>query len=338
MSVVIPQRFGWVGLGAMGYPMANQLLKNSSSKLVIFDLDQSVLHRFVREAPSGRVEIASSTRQVADESVRKRPTGKHVKEVYLTAETGLLAANTPGKVFVDCSTIDLATSIAIGEAVSMSSDAENPARFYDCPVSGGTAGAVKGTITFMVGMAADDPGFPFIRSILSTMGGSINPMGRKGLGLAAKLCNNYLSGTIALATSEAMNLGMKLGIDPKVLSDCLDKGSAANWVNSTVNPGKCFSVFDLSLAIFYTCTVPGVCPDAVTSKSYEGGFKVQLMEKDLRLAVEAAQGVGAKLVLGDTTIQAYHSAASDLEYRDKDSRVVYKWLGGVDPRTNAGEH
>ncbi|KAJ7925275.1 6-phosphogluconate dehydrogenase [Mycena leptocephala] len=141
----------------------------------------------------------------------------------------------------------------------MLSNLEKPAAFFDCPVSGGTAGAEKGIITFMCGIAADDPWFPLIHATLKTMGRSINPMGGKGLGLAAKLSNNYLSGVIALATSEAMNLGMKLGIEAKVLSDCLNQGSAANWVNSTVNP------------------VPGVCPDAVTSKDYEGGFKVQFL-------------------------------------------------------------
>ncbi|KAJ7084362.1 NAD binding domain of 6-phosphogluconate dehydrogenase-domain-containing protein [Mycena belliarum] len=309
MSAAFPKRFGWVGLGAMGWPMATQLLENSSSNLVIFDVESSLLQRFVREAPTGRVEIASSARQVAEEAdciITIVPEGKHVKEVYLSDNTGLLATNTSGKLFIDCSTIDIRTSVEVGEAVA-SSGAESLARFYDCPVSGGTAGAAKGAITFMIGMAIEDPYLPFLRTILLTMGKSINPMGGKGLGLAAKLSNNYLSGVIALATSEAMNLGMKLGLDPKVLSDCLDKGTAANWVNSSVNP------------------VPGVCPDAVTSKNYEGGFKVQLMEKDMKLAAEAAREVGATLVLGESAIEAYCSAASDPRYRDKDSRVVYKW-------------
>ncbi|KAJ7783154.1 6-phosphogluconate dehydrogenase [Mycena metata] len=304
MDVDLPQhfKFGWVGLGAMGWPMANQLLKNSDAKLVVFDVDEKVLHQFAREAPDGRVEIASSAKQVADESAcifTIVPEGRHVKEVYLTPNTGILAANTSGKLLIDCS--DLGNS--------------KPAVFFDSPVSGGTAGAVNGTITFMVGMASDDPSFPLVQSILKKMGRSINPMGGRGLGLAAKLSNNYLSGIIALATSEAMNLGMKLGIEPKVLSDCFQSGSSANWVNSTVNP------------------VPGVCPDAVTSKEYEGGFKVQLMEKDMKLAAAAARDVGANLVLGETAIEAYSSAASDPRFRGKDSRVVYKWLGGVDPRS-----
>ncbi|KAF8210207.1 NAD binding domain of 6-phosphogluconate dehydrogenase-domain-containing protein [Mycena galopus ATCC 62051] len=299
-----PERFGWVGLGAMGWPMATQLLKNSSANLWVFDVDQSVLQQFASEAPEGRVVIATSAKQ--DFIFTIVPEGKHVKEVYLSPEIGLLAGNTSGKIFIDCSTIDIETSMTVGEAVKMSNP-QNSAVFLDCPVSGGTAGAAKGIITFMCGISADDDKFLLIQAVLKTMGRSINPMGGRGLGLAAKLSNNYLSGIIALATSEAMNLGMKLGIDPKVLSDCLGQGSAANWVNSTVNP------------------VPGVCPDAVTSKGYEGGFKVQLMEKDMKLAAEAAHNAGAKLVLGETAIGAYSSAASDSRYRGKDSRVVYKW-------------
>lgn len=143
----------------------------------------------------------------------------------------------------------------MGRAVT-ASHPTNPPRFFDAPVSGGTRGAEKGILTFMVGAAEDDPQFPLLRRIFSCMGTSIYPVGGQSLGLAAKLSNNYLSGMIALATSEAMNLGMRLGIDPKVLSECFKTSSGGSWVNSTVNP------------------VPGVCPDAVTSKGYEGGFKV----------------------------------------------------------------
>ena len=133
-----------------------------------------------------------------------------------------------------------------------------PPCFYDAPVSGGTTGAEKATLTFMVGAAADDPLFPLLKEILSFMGTTVNPCGGPSLGLAAKLSNNYLSGLIALATAEAMNLGMRCGLDPKVLSNCFATSSGGSWVNSTVNP------------------VPGVCPDAVTSRDYQGGFKVIL--------------------------------------------------------------
>ncbi|KAG6832845.1 hypothetical protein H0H87_000199 [Tephrocybe sp. NHM501043] len=181
----------------------------------------------------------------------------------------------------------------------------------------------------MVGATPTDRDFPLLKEVFLFMGTSIHALGGPSLGLAAKLSNNYLSGMIALATSEAMNLGMRLGLDPKVLSDCIATSSGASWVNSTVNP------------------VPGVCPDAVTSKGYEGGFKVcqshdvlkglewelsggqvQLMKKDITLAMEAARQVDAKLVLGDAGLFAYSAAAEDPSCRDKDSRVVYRWCVG----------
>ncbi len=119
----------------------------------------------------------------------------------------------------------------------------------------------------MVGISPEDPTFPLLNQLFSYMGTSIHALGGPGLGLAAKLSNNYLSGMIALATSEAMNLGMTLGIDPKVLSDCFSTSSGGSWVNSTVNP------------------VPGVCPNAVTSKGYEGGFKVWIYAQSVETMV-----------------------------------------------------
>ncbi|KAF8070028.1 3-hydroxyisobutyrate dehydrogenase [Lyophyllum atratum] len=315
MSLAIPKSFGWIGLGAMGYPMAVQLRRKmpATSELHIFDVNEAVLHQFVQEMGDyGPVDVALNAREAAEKSefiVSIVPEGTHVRTVYLEPKVGLLAAtDTSGKLFIDCSTIDPATSLSIGEAVSASTPPNKPPpRFYDAPISGGTAGASKAILTFMVGAAPTDPNFPLLKEVFSYMGTSIHALGGPSLGLAAKLSNNYLSGMIALATAEAMNLGMRLGLDPKVLSDCLATSSGGSWVNSTVNP------------------VPGVCPDAVTSKGYEGGFKVQLMKKDMTLAMEAARQVDAKLVLGDAGLSAYSAAAEDPRCRDKDSRVVYRW-------------
>lgn len=137
-----------------------------------------------------------------------------------------------------------------------SSHPANPPRFFDAPVSGGTAGAYKGNLTFMLGAPSDHPLLPVLHEVFMTMGNTVHAMGGPSLGLAGKLSNNYLSGIIALATSEAMNLGMRLGVDPKRLKECFQTSSGANYVNDTTNP------------------VPGVCPDAVTSRGYEPGFKV----------------------------------------------------------------
>ncbi|KIJ38393.1 hypothetical protein M422DRAFT_231325 [Sphaerobolus stellatus SS14] len=315
---VLPGRFGFIGLGAMGFPMAVQLCRKlpSTTSVAVFDINKAAIENFVGKVDNPtRIYAAQDAKDVAEHAdciITIVPEGSHVKVVYLTSETGLLAADTAGKLFIDSSTIDPGTSLEVGKAVS-ASQSTHPPSFYDAPVSGGTAGAEKGILTFMVGAAPDDPKFPLLKEILLCMGTSVNPCGGPSLGLAAKLSNNYLSGLIALATAEAMNLGMRCGLDPKVLSNCFASSSGGSWVNSTVNP------------------VPGVSPDAVTSKNYEGGFKVQLMKKDMTLAIEAAKQVGAKLVLAGSGLAAYAAASEDPQCRDRDSRVVYRWLGGHEP-------
>ncbi|KDR74990.1 hypothetical protein GALMADRAFT_226639 [Galerina marginata CBS 339.88] len=328
VQIEFPKTFGWIGLGAMGFPMALQLRKKipRESLLYIYDVDHSAMQRFVETAKAdanesekgATVVVVGCAREVAENSeciITIVPEGAHVRAVFLTPETGLLAAkDISGKLFIDCSTIDIATSLSIHESVasiyalqSATATTANPPHFYDAPVSGGTAGASSASLTIMLGCAPSSPHLPLLTHILSTMGKHIYPLGGPSLGLAAKLSNNYLSGMIALATSEAMNLGMRLGVDPKVLQKCFSTSSGGSWVNDTVNP------------------VPGVCPGAITSKGYVGGFKVQLMKKDMTLAIDAAKQIGANLVLADAGLSAYTAASEDPRCRDRDSRVVYRW-------------
>jgi 3-hydroxyisobutyrate dehydrogenase len=130
------------------------------------------------------------------------------------------------------------------------------------------------------------------------------------LGLTAKLCNNYCSGLIAIATSEAFNMGIKSGMDPRVLAGIFSTSTAQSTISDKWNP------------------VPGICPEAPASKGYQGGFKVQLMKKDFGLAVEAAKEVGAKLMLGEAGLRTYAEASEDAKCRDLDSRIVFRFLGG----------
>ncbi|CAA7260604.1 unnamed protein product [Cyclocybe aegerita] len=325
-DVDISKTFGWIGLGAMGFPMAQQLHKKIPSNRVIYvyDIDTSAVERFIKattaveqEAGDAKAKVvaAGCAKEVAEKAdciVTIVPEGTHVKSVFLTPDIGILAANDiSGKIFIDCSTIDIATSLFVAQSVQFYHQSTNPRlpapHFFDAPVSGGTAGASRGTLSILLGCSPTSPRLALLTRILRTMGTHIHVLGGPSLGLAAKLSNNYLSGLIALATSEAMNLGMRLGVDAKVLQKCFSTSSGGNWVNDTVNP------------------VPGVCPDAVTSRGYEGGFKVQLMKKDMGLAIDAANQVGARIVLGHVGYAAYAAASEDLRCRDKDSRVVYRW-------------
>lgn len=235
------------------------------------------------------------------------PEGSHVRSVYLDPSTGLLTHQLDSHLLVDCSTIDTETSSAVHDAVNLQSPT---ASFYDAPVSGGTLGAEQATLTFMLGCSETDPKYPLLTSLLSLMGKTIVPCGGAGLGLTAKLCNNYCSALIALATAEAMNIGMRSGMDPRLLARVFASSTAQSTVCDRWNP------------------VPGVVPDAPSSQGYRGGFKIQLMRKDFGLAVGAGRKVGATMLLADAGLKGYTEASEDPECRDLDSRVIFRFLGG----------
>ena len=157
------------------------------------------------------------------------PEGKHVRDVFLNSGGGLLSGPVDSKTFIDSSTIDTATSSDMAKAVKQASPS---AYFYDAPVSGGTQGAEKGTLTFMAGASAEDSHFKTrIDPVLRLMGKTVFYLGRPTLGLAAKLANNYMSATLAIVTSEAMNMGMRHGIDPKLLHEIFKKSTGNNYTN-----------------------------------------------------------------------------------------------------------
>jgi 3-hydroxyisobutyrate dehydrogenase-like beta-hydroxyacid dehydrogenase len=235
------------------------------------------------------------------------PEGLHVKSVYLDPLNGICATDISQKLLIDCSTIDTATSLLVKDHIAKNFPT---ASFYDAPVSGGVVGAVKGTIAFFLGAAKDDPNLGRMAGLLQLMGKQIIPCGGPSLGLAAKLSNNYLSGVIAIACAEAMDMGMRSGLDPRVLAEVYAAGTAQNTICDRFNP------------------VPGVYPEAPSSKGYKEGFKIQLMRKDFGLALDMAHRVGSKNVLGKVGLETYTAASNDPRCKDLDSRVVYRYLGG----------
>jgi len=235
------------------------------------------------------------------------PEGKHVRTVYTDPETGVLASDVNNKILIDCSTIDTATSLAVREE-TLSRFASG--YFVDAPVSGGVLGAEKATLTFMIGANKSDPKLPLLKELLGMMGKNLVACGGPSLGLTAKLCNNYCSGLIAIAVSEAMNIGIRSGMDPRTLASVFHSSTAQSAICDDWNP------------------VPGLCPEAPASKGYQGGFRVELMRKDFGLAVETAERVGARVALGQEGLKVYSEAMQDEKCKGLDSRVVYRYLGG----------
>ncbi|KAL2205505.1 hypothetical protein CC79DRAFT_1387394 [Sarocladium strictum] len=306
-----PQKLGWVGLGAMGAPMASNLLSKSphGSELYIYDLSEASMKLFIdRNGPNAIA--CTSPREVAENAdivFTMLPEGSHVRTVYLEDGTGIIAANKSPSLLVECSTIDSGTSLHVAEELK----GKHPtSSFFDAPVSGGVLGAEASSLTLMLGCSEDHPSYPKLHHLLSLMGRHIVACGGPGTGLTAKICNNYCSGLIAIATAEAFNIGVKAGMDPRVLQKVFSNSTAQSAINDNWNP------------------VPGLCPDAPASKGYKGGFKVQLMAKDFGLACGLAEKARARTVLAAAGLKTYMGASQDEKCRDLDSRVVYRYLGG----------
>ena len=248
------------------------------------------------------------------------PDSQAVKAVYLNSESGTIAGamaalssgSDSSKILMECGTIETATILEVNEAVKAAASklqSGSPLTFVDGPVSGGPMGAQDGTLCFMVG-ANEIKVFQSVKDVLSNMGirDSIFLCGDVGAGTAFKVINNYLSAITSLAASEALNIGVKMGLDPKLLTDVINVSGGQCWVTSKSNP------------------VPGVHENAPASRDYNGGFRIELCKKVLKMGSDLADMVGARHILDKPTLDAFEEVAADSRYKGKDARVVYKWL------------
>jgi 3-hydroxyisobutyrate dehydrogenase len=276
-------KIAFIGLGNMGGPMALNL-KKAGHDVSGFDLSEAARTKFAADGLSIAAS-AAATLDGAEVVISMLPASQHVESLYL-GEDGLLARIAPGTLVIDSSTIAAASSRKVAEAA-----AQRGIAVIDAPVSGGTGGAIAGTLTFMVGGSAAD--LERARPLLEKMGANIFHAGDAGAGQTAKICNNMLLGILMIGTSEALALGVANGLDPKVLSEIMRRSSGGNWALEKYNP------------------MPGVMETAPASKGYAGGFGTDLMLKDLGLAQENATAVKAATPLGGLARNLYaaHSLA-----------------------------
>lgn len=267
----------FIGLGNMGGPMALNLIK-AGETLTVFDIVAEAQKPVVEAGAEGASSAANAVKG-ADIVFTMLPASRHVESLYL-GEGALLEHAKQGALLVDCSTIAPETAKKVAAAAS-----ERGFTMLDAPVSGGTAGAANATLTFIVG--GDKSALEQARSLLEKMGKNIFHAGENGAGQTAKVCNNMLLGISMIGTSEAINLGVANGLDPKVLSDIMNKSSGRNWVLDVYNP------------------CPGVMEGVPASKDYQGGFGSDLMLKDLGLAEEASLKTRCSTPLGSMARSLY---------------------------------
>ncbi|MCD9029564.1 3-hydroxyisobutyrate dehydrogenase [Luteimonas sp. BDR2-5] len=270
-------RIAFIGLGNMGGPMAANLAK-AGHAVRAFDLSAEAVAAVVAAGATAAGSAADAATD-AEVVISMLPASRHVEGVYL-GEDGLLAKIPAGALVIDSSTIAPASAQKVAAAAAV-----RGLQMIDAPVSGGTAGAQAGTLTFIVGGSVE--ALERARPVLEAMGKNIFHMGDAGAGQVAKLCNNMALGVIMAATGEAIALGVAHGLDPKVLSQMMAVSTSRSWATEVCNPW------------------PGVLENAPASRGYSGGFGNDLMLKDLGLAAEAAVGTGVPVPLGELARNLY---------------------------------
>lgn len=268
---------GFVGLGHMGLPMAINLLK-AGHTVSGFDLNPEAVKIFLN---AGGQSVTSIPDLVVGKQVifTMLQTGEQVKQVCL-GEQGFYLQASPGLLHIDCSSIDVETTLDLHKAAQ-----KQAIHMLDAPVSGGVKGAQAGSLTLMVG--GDTKTLALAEPYLSAVSQKVVHTGEAGTGQMAKICNNLLLGISMVAVSEAFVLAKKLGLSADKLFEVVNSSSGQCWAMSQYAP------------------VPGLLPHTPASNHYEPGFTATMMLKDLNLSQQAAHMTQVETVLGAQVTQMY---------------------------------
>lgn len=288
-------KIGFVGLGHMGLPMAKNLLR-VGHHVTGFDVQDSACLA-LQEAGSQTGASLAETAKDKDVIITMLQTGDQVKSVCFDAK-GLFAHASPATLFIDCSSIDVASSREFHQQAHSHQFAS-----LDAPVSGGVVGAEAGSLTFMVG--GDESAFMQAEPILKAMGKTIIHTGKDGSGQAAKICNNMILGISMIAISEAFVLAKNLGLSKEKLHEVVTHSSGQCWAMNNYVP------------------VPGILDHVPANHDYQPGFTAAMMLKDLNLSQLSAQRAGIKTPMGELA-QSLYQALNDADMAQLDFSAIIR--------------
>ena len=290
----------FIGVGNMGCPMAENLMK-SGKKIKVFDVSK----KMTQIAKEKNLEVIEHLNDLITNDVTTvitmLPEGKHSKEVFM-GDNGIINKVSKNCLLIDCSTIDIQTSIEIGKKAT-----ENGIKMIDAPVSGGVMGAQKATLNIMVGGTKE--AFDLALPLLKIMGKNIFHAGDLGSGNGAKICNNMSLGITMIAASESLMLAKRLNIDIKKVHEIMKNASGNSWPISVYPP------------------LPGLIEGTPSNNNYRPGFSAGMMNKDLKLANECAKSVSADTPLGKMALEIYEKFCKEGN-DDKDFSAISKVIGG----------
>jgi 3-hydroxyisobutyrate dehydrogenase len=282
---------GFVGLGNMGGPMVGRLV-DAGYAVRGFDVSQDTRKAVGAETGATIVDAVSEVAQGADGVVLMLPNSAIVKAVLL--DEGLLDGIAPGTLLLDMSSSAPTETKALSGTID-----ERGVFFVDAPVSGGVRGAKAGSLTIVVG--GGDAEVEAARPLLEVVGSRALHVGDVGAGHALKALNNLLSAATLIATSEAIEAGRRFGLDPAVMIDAFNTSSGRSY--STEHK----------------------FPDFVLPETYDAGFNLRLMVKDIGCALDLAESTGSPAAVTAVIVDQWRKAAEDLP-ADADHTAIAKWI------------
>jgi 3-hydroxyisobutyrate dehydrogenase-like beta-hydroxyacid dehydrogenase len=297
-------KLGFVGLGNMGRPMCRRLLA-AGQELLVFDVDREAVALLEREGATGAPSAAALADQ-AETVFTSLPSPSILTAVAL-GDQGLHEGDALRRV-VDLSTVGAGAAARVAKEL-----AEQSIAYVDAPVSGGVSGAAAGSLAVMVAASRSD--LDLVRPLLEVLGSKIFEVGDEpGLGQVMKLANNYLSATAIAATSEALAVGVKAGLDPTLMVEVINSGSGKNTATEVKFPRH---------------VLPG---------TFDAGFTLGGMYKDVRLFTEEAEDEGVPIFVGSAVRHLWQFGVAQLG-PDEDMTALAKSVeawAGVELRASDG--
>ena len=289
----------FIGVGNMGNPMANQLVK-AGKDVKVFDVSPDVIE-IAKQSGLDVINSMEELLQGATTVISMLPEGKHVRSLYL-GDNGILKKIPKDCLIIDCSTIDIETSLELGNAAN-----QIGINMVDAPVTGGVMGARIGKLNFLVG--GSDEAVAIAKPLFDIMGQKILHAGAQGSGVGVKICNNMSLGISMIASAEALMLAKRLKMDVKKVHSIIKEASGNNWAMTNYTP------------------LPNLTEGVPSNNKYRPGFSAAMMTKDLKLANDAAKSVDASTPLGKAALEIFSDFCNDGD-SETDYSGISKKIGG----------
>ena len=289
----------FIGVGNMGNPMAQQLVK-AGQNVKVFDVSPDVIE-IAKQSGLDVINSMEELLQGATTVISMLPEGKHVRSLYL-GDNGILKKIPKDCLIIDCSTIDIETSLELGNTAN-----QIGINMVDAPVTGGVMGARIGKLNFLVG--GSDEAVAIAKPLFDIMGQKILHAGAQGSGVGVKICNNMSLGISMIASAEALMLAKRLKMDVKKVHSIIKEASGNNWAMTNYTP------------------LPNLTEGVPSNNKYRPGFSAAMMTKDLKLANDAAKSVDASTPLGKAALEIFSDFCKDGD-SETDYSGISKKIGG----------